>query len=352
LLSSSPIHPWLLSPGIRGDRNVRRTVFGGIIARAGPERGETLGLRSLRPDLLKNGRCVSWNLVPNSAVPLESYSVLKPIDRTRRDSPLYPGSSKTLADFIERKHLLRRIDATFDFASLAEFLHAKYDPWIGRPAIHSEVVIRAFILMAVYNVPSERHRCGRIRENFAWRWFCHLTLEDPVFDHSTRSVFRERLGADGSPELLTRLNAELERWDLLSPRTYVDSSPVEANVRLANLESSTLTPTEFAQRAQKDAGTYLRRAKQPAAPDGDGLARIDAPLVGRLPVSPKSLTGDAADGTGAFRQTVRRQRPVVPGRGPPRYPSLALDRARLSDPRVPLRPPGWLQAMQLNGELR
>jgi len=214
------------------------------------------------------------------------------------------------------------------------------------------VVIRAFILVAVYNVASERHRCGRIRENFAWRWFCHLTLEDPVFDHSTRSVFRERLGADGSPELLTRLNAELERRGLLSPRTYVDSSPVEANVRLANLESSTLTPTEFAQRAQKDAGTYLRRAKQPAAPDGDGLPRIDVPLAGRLPVSPKSLTGDAADGTGAFRQTVRRQRPVVPGRGPPRYPSLALDRARLSDPRVPLRPPGWLQAMQLNGELR
>jgi transposase len=295
--------------------------------------------------------------------------MLKPIDRARRDGPLYPGSPKTLADFIERKHLLRRIDANFDFAFLVEFLHEKYDSWIGRPAIHPEVVIRAFILLAVYNLPSERHLCERISENLAWRWFCHLTLEDPVFDHSTLSVFRERLGAEGFQDLLKRLNAELERRDLLSPRTSVDSSLVEANVRLARLESSALTPSEFAQQAQKDEGTFLVREKQPAEPEEERLARIkvtryqdaegrlplssvdpDArwrrpkpekpailgykenvivdksgfilarqvtpanagdvegaePLVDRLPCVPKSLTGDSADGTGAFRQTVRR----------------------------------------------
>src|SRR5437773_4554941 len=113
---------------------------------------------------------------------LESLLMLKPIDRRRRDGPLYPGSPKTLLDFVDRKHLLRRIDANFDFAALVEFLQTLYDPWIGRPAIHPEVVIRALVLMVVYQVPSERQVCERITENLAWRWFCHLALEDAVFD--------------------------------------------------------------------------------------------------------------------------------------------------------------------------
>jgi transposase len=134
--------------------------------------------------------------------------VLKPIDRSRRDGPLYPGSTKTLRDFIDRKHLLRRIDANFDFAALVEFLQAQYDPWIGRPAIHPEVLIRALVLMVVDQVPSERQVCERIAENLAWRWFCQLTLEDPGVDHSTISVFRDRLGSQRFQELLTRLNEE------------------------------------------------------------------------------------------------------------------------------------------------
>jgi len=59
---------------------------------------------------------------------------LRQLSISRRDGPLYPGSTKTLRDFIDRKHLLRRIDANFDFAALVEFLQAQYDPWIGRPA--------------------------------------------------------------------------------------------------------------------------------------------------------------------------------------------------------------------------
>jgi transposase len=296
--------------------------------------------------------------------------VLKPIDRSRRDGPLYPGSTKTLRDFIDPKHLLRRIDANFDFAALVEFLQAQYDPWIGRPAIHPEVLIRALVLMVVYQVPSERQVCERIAENLAWRWFCQLTLEDPVFDHSTISVFRDRLGSQRFQDLLTRLNEELERRELLSSRTYVDSTPIEANVRLANLESTDLSPAEFAQRATAEDDVFVVRETIPADPttgeptrlqftryqDKEGrlpLSLVDPdarwrrpkphkpailgykenvivdksgfilarevtpadigdvagaePLLDRLPFVPTSLTGDTAYGAGAFRQEVRRR---------------------------------------------
>ncbi len=58
--------------------------------------------------------------------------MLKPLDRSRRDGPLYPGSSKTLTDFIDPKHLLRRIDANFDFAGLVQCLETLDDPCIRR----------------------------------------------------------------------------------------------------------------------------------------------------------------------------------------------------------------------------
>jgi transposase len=296
--------------------------------------------------------------------------MLKPIDRSRRDGPLYPGSPKTLLDFIDRKHLLRRIDATFDFAAMVEFLQTLYDPWIGRPALHPEIVRRAFLLMDVYQIASERQLCERLAENLAWRWFCYLTLDDPVFDHSTISVFRERLGPARFRGVLQRLNEELARRGLLSPRAYADSSPVEANVRLANLESTDLSPAEFAQQATQEGEVFVRRETLPADPttgeptrlrvsryqdDAGGLplSPVDpdarwrrvrpqkpailgykenlivdksgfilarqvtpadagdvegaAPLLERLPFTPRSLTGDAAYGTGAFRQKLRRQ---------------------------------------------
>ena len=43
-----------------------------------------------------------------------------------------------MRDFIDPKHLLLKIDANFDFVILTEFIEAKYDPAVGRPAVHPE----------------------------------------------------------------------------------------------------------------------------------------------------------------------------------------------------------------------
>jgi len=296
--------------------------------------------------------------------------VLKPIDRSRRDGSLYPGSSKTLRDFIDPKHLLVRVDTNFDFADLVQFVETKYDPSIGRPAVHPEVLIRALLLDSIYDVGSYRQLCERITENLAWRWFCYLTLEDQVFDHSTITVFVERLGAESFQELLKRLNEELARLNLFSPRTYADSSVVEANVRTADLGPTELTSEQFAEQATEQDGVYTVCEQKPVGPeegkpaslefrryqDDEGqlplspvdpdarwrkptkhrpailgykenvivdksgfiLARevtpADAgdvegaePLLDRLPLEPKSLCADAGYRAGRFRQGLRRR---------------------------------------------
>lgn len=184
---------------------------------------------------------------------------------------------------------MRRIDTNFDFAALVAFLDAHYAPWIGRPAIHPEVLVRALVLGAIYDIPSERQLCERIAENLAWRWFCFLTLEDEVFDHSTLTVFRERLGPEGFQELLARLNAELARLELLSPRAYVDSSLVAANVRTADLPPTELSSEEFPRRAKEHEGIYTVVEKVLANPEEGEPARLEfhryQDSQGRLPLS-------------------------------------------------------------------
>jgi transposase len=161
--------------------------------------------------------------------------MLRPIDRTRRDGPLYPGASRTLRDFIAPTHLLVRIDAAFDFTALARDLEGRYHPTTGRPPIHPEIVLRALLVRSLYGVPSNRQLCDRLSENLAWRWFCHLTLEDAVFDHSTLSYFLSRVGAAGLQGVLEQLNAGLAEAGLLSGRAYVDASLIAADVSTADL---------------------------------------------------------------------------------------------------------------------
>ena len=86
------------------------------------------------------------------------------------------------------------------------------------------------LICSLYNIASFRRLCCAISENIAYRWFCFLTIDDPVFDHSTISHFINRIGREGFREVFDGLNAEVLRMGLLSREVYADSSLVKANV--------------------------------------------------------------------------------------------------------------------------
>ena len=95
--------------------------------------------------------------------------------------------------------------------------------------------MRALLVCSLYNIASFRRLCSAISENIAYRWFCFLTIDDPVFDHSSISRFIDRIGRDGFAAIFGGLNDELLRMGLLSPEMYVDSSLVKASVNSYNL---------------------------------------------------------------------------------------------------------------------
>jgi transposase len=61
------------------------------------------------------------------------------------------------------------IDEKFDFARMAEPLEENYCADNGRPAIHPEVLVRALLISALYNITSFHRSCLAISENVAFQ---------------------------------------------------------------------------------------------------------------------------------------------------------------------------------------
>jgi transposase len=101
--------------------------------------------------------------------------------------------SFNLEDHIPANHLLRRIDLCLDLSDLRHYLADFYSP-IGRPSmrplIDPELMSRMLIVGYCYGIRSERRLCEEAHLNLAYRWFCRLSLEDEVPNHSIFSKNR------------------------------------------------------------------------------------------------------------------------------------------------------------------
>jgi transposase len=97
--------------------------------------------------------------------------------------------SFNLDEHIPQNHLLRGIERCLDLSELRQHL-ADYYSHTGRPSIDPELMIRMLIVGYCYGIRSERRLCDEVHLNLAYRWFCRLSLEDVVPDHSTFSKNR------------------------------------------------------------------------------------------------------------------------------------------------------------------
>ena len=99
-----------------------------------------------------------------------------------------------LDEVVPDDHLARAIAAVLDLSWVHAEL-ASYYPKIGRPSIDPVLMIRMLIVGYVFAIRSERALCREVQVNLAYRWFCGLSIEDKVPDHSAFSRARnERFG--------------------------------------------------------------------------------------------------------------------------------------------------------------
>src|SRR5262249_9021166 len=88
-----------------------------------------------------------------------------------------------LAEVVPADHLVRQIDAVLDLSWVHNEL-APYYSHTGRPSIDPVLMIRMLIVGYVFAIRSERQICAEVQVNLAYRWFCKLSIEDKIPDHS------------------------------------------------------------------------------------------------------------------------------------------------------------------------
>src|SRR4030088_471707 len=94
-----------------------------------------------------------------------------------------------LEEVVPDDHLVRAISAVLDLSWVYGELSPHY-PALGRPSIDPVLMIRMLILGYAFGLRSERLLCREIKVNLAYRWFCGLSIEDKIPDHSAFSRAR------------------------------------------------------------------------------------------------------------------------------------------------------------------
>jgi transposase len=94
-----------------------------------------------------------------------------------------------LDEVVPADHRVREIAGVLDLSWVHAELGRYYSP-LGRPSIDPVLMIRMLIVGYVFAIRSERLLCREVQVNLAYRWFCGLSIEDNIPDHSAFSRAR------------------------------------------------------------------------------------------------------------------------------------------------------------------
>ena len=160
----------------------------------------------------------------------------------------HPQTVIVLDSFVESNHELRKIDGLLDTAFVRELTAACYSDGLGRPSIDPEVFFRMELVAYLYDIKSERRLCKEIRYNLAYRcWFCRLSPDDDVPNHSSLSRIRDRYGENIFENVFREIVALCRKKGLVHPavlrydRRYADRG--RRSAEFDNAQRSRASPT-------------------------------------------------------------------------------------------------------------
>src|SRR6476469_9472707 len=198
-----------------------------------------------------------------------------------------------LDEVVPDDHLVRAIASVLDLSWVHKDL-APYYSTTGRPSIDPVLMIRMLIVGYIFAIRSERSLCRDVQLNLAYRWFCGLSIEDKIPDHSAFSRARNERFRDGDlfVPVCERVVEECIAAGLVGGEGFaVDASLIVAD---ANKQRS-IPGSEWNKRGDpQGAGRAMR----------EYLATLDDAAFGAASeVTPKfvSPSDPAAQWTGAMR---------------------------------------------------
>jgi len=198
-----------------------------------------------------------------------------------------------LDEAVPGDHPVRQIAGVLDLS----WVHAELAPFypkLGRPSIDPELMIRMLIIGYVFAIRSERALCRDVQVNLAYRWFCGLSIEDKVPDHSAFS--RARHGRFRESDMFRRIFERVVEACIAAGLVSGEGFAVDASLIVADANKQRSIPgTEW---KKTRAGETASRAIK------EYLATLDDAAFGAASeVTPKfiSPSDPAAQWTGAMR---------------------------------------------------
>lgn len=198
-----------------------------------------------------------------------------------------------LEEAVPEDHLVRQVAAVLDLSWVHGELAPHY-PDNGRPSIDPELMIRMLIIGYVFAIRSERALCRDVQVNLAYRWFCGLSIEDKIPDHSAFSRARNERFRDS--DIFRRVFENVVETCIAAGLVGGEGFAVDASLIVADANKQRSIPgAEWnKERAARDASRAVK----------EYLATLDNAAFGAASeVMPKfvSPSDPAAQWTGAMR---------------------------------------------------
>jgi transposase len=198
-----------------------------------------------------------------------------------------------LEEVVPDDHLVRKIAAVLDLSWVHAELAPHY-PGNGRPSVDPRLMIRMLIIGYVFAIRSERALCRDVQVNLAYRWFCGLSIEDKIPDHSAFSRARNERFRDS--DIFRRVFEHVVQTCIAAGLVGGEGFAVDASLIVADANKQRSIPGAKWNKelAAKDASRAVR----------EYLATLDDAAFGAASeVTPKfiSPSDPAAQWTGAMR---------------------------------------------------
>jgi len=193
----------------------------------------------------------------------------------RQDEP--QGKLFTVGFSLDRRvrkdHLLRRIAEAVDFEFIYDEVAEKYGR-NGNVSVPPPVLLKLMLLLALYNVRSERELMSALPERLDWLWFLGYDLDSEIPNHSVLSKARRRWGEEVFRRVFERVVWRCVEAGLVAgDKIFVDSSLVAAD---ASQDSVVDTRSLAAQLSEKYEQLQKRLEEQPSARESGRHTEVNA----------------------------------------------------------------------------
>jgi len=167
-----------------------------------------------------------------------------------------------LDKLIPKKHFLRKVNDRIDFSFINQITDSYYCPNNGRPSIAPELYFRMMLIGYIFSIKSTRQLVQDIHFNICYRWFCGLTLTDPIPHHASLSRIKKRYKVEVFEKFFQSIVQQCHQAGLIQSQSVMtDSTLIQANASLNSMKPTNneipknIKPSKDA--SLKISGTFL-----------------------------------------------------------------------------------------------